>query len=34
MDLLFAVLLGLLVASTAFLIWLCARLRQTRKDRP
>jgi hypothetical protein len=34
MDLLFAVLLGLLVASTALLLWLCARLRPTRKERP
>jgi hypothetical protein len=34
MDLFFTALLGLLVASTALLIWLCARLRPTRKDRP
>jgi hypothetical protein len=34
MDLLFAALLGLLVASTAALLWLCARLQPTREDRP
>jgi hypothetical protein len=34
MDLTFTALLGLLVASTAALLWLCARLRPARKERP